>query len=69
MDSPVRYVEARVKTLSIDVDVDDIAMLLCEHEDGAVSTVSSAWCVPDLDTGWCEVPHERWLSQGEASAK
>ena len=55
MDSPVRYVEARVKTLSIDVDVDDIAMLLCEHEDGAVSTVSSAWCVPDLDTGWCEV--------------
>ena len=55
MDSPVRYVEARVKTLSIDVDVDDIAMLLCEHEDGAVSTVSSAWCIPDLDTGWCEV--------------
>ena len=55
MDSPVRYVEARVKTLSIDVDVDDIAILLCEHEDGAVSTVSSAWCVPDLDTGWCEV--------------
>jgi predicted dehydrogenase len=55
MDSPVRYVEARVKTLSIDVDVDDIAMLLCEHGDGAVSTVSSGWCVPDLDTGWCEV--------------
>ena len=55
MDSPARYVEAQVKTLSIDVDVDDIAMLLCEHESGAVSTVSSAWCVPDLDTGWCEI--------------
>jgi predicted dehydrogenase len=55
MDSPARYVEARVKTLSIDVDVDDIAMLLCEHENGAVSTVSSAWCVPDIDTGWCEI--------------
>ena len=55
MVSPVRYVEARVKTMYLNIDVDDMAMLLCEHENGAVSTVSSAWCVPGLDGGWSEV--------------
>jgi predicted dehydrogenase len=55
MGSPVRYVEARVKTLHLNIDVDDIAMLLCEHENGAISTVSGAWCAPAVDWGWCEV--------------
>ncbi len=55
MESPVRYVEARVKTLHLNIDVDDIAMLLCEHENGTISTVSGAWCAPDRDWGWCEV--------------
>lgn len=58
MHSPVRYVEARVQTLRLDIDVDDIAMLLCEHENGAVSTVSGAWCVPATDFGWCEMHAE-----------
>ena len=58
MQSPVRYVEARVQTLRLDIDVDDIAMLLCEHENGAVTTVSGAWCVPGTDSGWCEMHAE-----------
>ena len=54
--SSVRYVEARVRTLSLDIDVDDTAMLLLEHEDGAISTVSASWCAPGLESGrWCEV--------------
>jgi len=44
--SPVKYVEARVKTVYFDFDVDDLALLLMEHENGAVSTVSTSWCVP-----------------------
>ena len=58
IQSPVRYVEARVKTMRLDIDVDDIAMLLCEHENGAITTVSGAWCVPATDFGWCEVHAE-----------
>ena len=58
MRSPVRYVEARVQTLRLDIDVDDIAMLLCEHENGGVTTVSGAWCVPGTDSGWCEMHAE-----------
>ena len=58
MRSPVRYVEARVQTLQLDIDVDDIAMLLCEHEDGSITTVSGAWCVPGTDSGWCEMHAE-----------
>ena len=58
MRSPVRYVEARVQTLRFDIDVDDIAMLLCEHENGGITTVSGAWCVPATDFGWCEMHAE-----------
>ena len=58
MQSPVRYVEARVQTVHLDIDVDDIAMLLCEHENGAITTVSGAWCVPGTDNGWCEMHAE-----------
>ena len=58
MQSPVRYVEARVQTMHLDIDVDDIAMLLCEHEDGSITTVSGAWCVPGTDSGWCEMHAE-----------
>ncbi len=54
--SPVRYVEARVTTVRFSIDVDDLAILLLEHENGVVSTVSAAWCVPALEGGrWCEV--------------
>ena len=58
MQSPVRYVEARVQTLRLNIDVDDIAMLLCEHENGGITTVSGAWCVPATDFGWCEMHAE-----------
>ena len=58
MQSPVRYVEARVQTMQLDIDVDDLAMLLCEHENGGIMTVSGAWCVPGTDSGWCEMHAE-----------
>ena len=56
MGSPVRYVEARVKNMLLDVDVDDLAMMIFEHRNGALSTVSSSWCSPLPERGrWCEV--------------
>ena len=58
IQSPVRYVEARVRTMVLDIDVDDFAMLLLEHENGAITTVSGAWSVPANDFGWCEVHAE-----------
>ena len=54
--SPIRFVEARVQTRRFAIDVDDVAMMLFEHESGVTSTVSSAWCVPARQGGrWCEV--------------
>ena len=44
--SPVRYVEARVATQHFAFDVDDLALLLLEHANGALSTVATSWCVP-----------------------
>ncbi len=58
MGSPVQYVEARVKTMHFDIDVDDIAIMLFEHQNGTVSTVSASWCspAPTPERGrWCEV--------------
>ena len=57
MRSPIRHVEARVKTSFFEIDVDDMALLLLEHENGTLSTVSSSWCVSERDGGgrWCEV--------------
>ena len=49
--SPVRYVEARVATRHFSFDVDDLVLLLLEHENGALSTVSTSWCVPGGDAG------------------
>ena len=49
--SPVRYVEARVATQHFAFDVDDLALLLLEHANGALSTVATAWCVPGGDAG------------------
>ena len=56
--SPVARVEGRVRTVKFDIDVDDLALLLLEHEDGSVSTVTSTWCAPAFGTEagrWCEV--------------
>ena len=49
--APVRYVEARVATQHFAFDVDDLALLLLEHEGGALSTVATSWCVPGGDAG------------------
>jgi UDP-N-acetyl-2-amino-2-deoxyglucuronate dehydrogenase len=57
--SPVRLVEGRVETRFFAMDVDDIALLLCEHENGALSTVATSWGVPGSGAGetgnLCEV--------------
>ncbi|MBT5711730.1 Gfo/Idh/MocA family oxidoreductase, partial [Candidatus Poribacteria bacterium] len=56
--SPVARVEGRVRTVKFDIDVDDLALMLLEHEDGSVSTVTSTWCAPSFGTEagrWCEV--------------
>ena len=59
MGSPVRYVEGRVQTRFFDIDVDDMALLLLEHENGAVSTVSTSWGMAGAGAGelgnLCEV--------------
>ena len=59
MCSPVRYVEARVQTRFFDIDVDDVALLLLEHENGAISTISTSWGMVGAGTGelgnLCEV--------------
>ena len=52
--SPVRYVEARVQTKFFSFDVDDLALLMLEHENGVISTVSTAWCIPAPETTFCE---------------
>ena len=49
--APVRYVEARVATQHFAFEVDDLALLLLEHEGGALSTVATSWCVPGGDAG------------------
>ena len=50
MGSPVRYVQAQVRTMLLPVDVDDLVILLCEHANGAISTVNSAWSASALPT-------------------
>lgn len=54
--SPVRYVEARVQTKFFAFEVDDVAFLLFEHENGALSTVATSWGMPiGKDGNLCEV--------------
>ena len=54
--SPVRYVEARVQTKYFPFPVDDLVLVLMEHENGAVSTLSTGWWVPEPEiTAYCEV--------------
>ena len=59
MGSPVRYVEGRLRSDLLGLDVDDLALLLFEHENGAVSTVATSWGAtavgPDETPNLCEV--------------
>ena len=54
--SPVRFVEARVQTKFFPFQVDDMVLVLMEHDNGAVSTLSTAWWIPEPEiTAFCEV--------------
>ena len=71
--SPVRYIEGRVKTAFFNFDVDDIALLLLEHENGAVSTVMTSWGASSGQgdaTNMCEVHTQgdglRIVSRGQS---
>jgi predicted dehydrogenase len=50
VNSPVRSVEARVQSKFFGLDVEDVAFLLLDHANGAVSTVTGTWCLPTPDT-------------------
>ena len=65
MRSPIQYVEARVRTIRLDLDVDDVALLLCEHENGALSTMERSWCARSPNQHFCEVHTNKgsfWLN-------
>lgn len=49
--SPICAVEARIQTSYFDFAVDDLALLLFDHQNGAVSTVSTGWAVPGSGGG------------------
>jgi len=51
VNSPIRYVQAHVLTQHFDFEVDDMALLLLEHANGAVSTVSGSWWVTGSGNG------------------
>ncbi|MBK34839.1 MAG: hypothetical protein CME26_04830 [Gemmatimonadetes bacterium] len=59
MGSPIRYVEGRLRSGFLELDVDDLALLLFEHENGAVSTLSTSWGAaavgPNETSNLCEV--------------
>lgn len=58
MGSPICRISAQVKTVCFDLDVDDMALMLFEHENGKLSTVSTGWGVPvqEFESGrWVEV--------------
>ncbi len=51
VNSPIRYVQAHVTTQHFDFAVDDMALLLLEHDNGAISTVSGSWWVTGSGNG------------------
>ena len=51
VNSPIQYVQAHVLTQHFDFAVDDMALLLLEHANGAVSTVSGSWWVTGSGNG------------------
>jgi predicted dehydrogenase len=62
MGSPIQYVEGRLRSNFLNLDVDDLAVLLFEHENGAVSTLSTSWGTmtagPNETNNLCEVHSE-----------
>ncbi|MEM7132473.1 MAG: Gfo/Idh/MocA family oxidoreductase [Chloroflexota bacterium] len=49
--SPICAVEARIQTSYFEFAVDDLALLFFDHQNGAVSTVSTGWAVPGSGGG------------------
>lgn len=79
--SPVKRVFARVGRYVQDIEVEDLAVLLLEHENGATTSLQTGWCAPGgsvrmqeifgtkgqmrVDYG-SETPYSLWLhAQGE----
>lgn len=62
MGSPIKFVEGRLRYDFLGLDVDDLALLLFEHKNGAVSTLSRSWGAaavgPNETPNLCEV-HSR----------
>ena len=48
MGSPIRQVQALVRTLNYNIEADDISLMMFEHENCGLSTVSAAWFAPSI---------------------
>ena len=55
MGSPVRRVYARVGTFMHDIEVEDMALVLLEHENGGTTSCQVGWCAPGGATGMEEL--------------
>ena len=55
MASPVKRVSAKIGTFVHDIEVEDLAMLLLEHENGGITSVQTGWCAPSGAAGMEEI--------------
>lgn len=53
--SPVKRVFARVGRYVHSIEVEDMALLLMEHENGATTSLQTGWCAPGRATGVEEI--------------
>ncbi len=55
MNSPVKRVMAKIGTFFHDIEVEDLALLLLEHENGGITSVQTGWCAPSGAVGMEEI--------------
>jgi len=55
MNSPVKRVMAKVGTFFHDIEVEDLALLLLEHENGGITSLQTGWCAPSGAAGMEEI--------------
>ncbi len=55
VNSPVKRVFARVGRYVHDIEVEDLALLLMEHENGATTSLQTGWCAPARAVGMEEI--------------
>jgi len=55
MNSPVKRVTARIGTFFHDIEVEDLALLLLEHENGGITSLQTGWCAPSGAAGMEEI--------------